>query len=155
MVIAYSFSDGFGVHGFGARYYSEVFFCLFALSARGIIVLAGVAKSLRLGDEAIRWSHATVAFVVAGLLVSGAVSLPTRLSYFRNYNGVENHFAKAMAKNKIAQAIVLLPPERGWYAWGDVARYLPATEKGDLLFAETFGDSRAVRAAYPQRRCYY
>lgn len=153
LVTSYAFTDAYGVHGFGARFYFEAFFCLFLLAARGLVELASLARRWKLGNAAIRWNAALVAVVVGFLVLDGAVTLPERLSRYRHYNGVDTSLEQAIAARALKRSLILLPGF-GWFDWGRAGRRLPASLEDDFVFADALADNAALRAHLSDRPCY-
>ncbi len=138
-----------GLHGFGPRYWFEVFACLWTLVARGFVGLA------RCGDQAdMKPATALTPILLAVVLVlSALVALPTRMALYRGYNGVSTVLETALAEVGASNALVLFG-ERRWQAWAEAARLMTADNDGDLVFARCRADHRRLLETFADRHVY-
>lgn len=142
---AYLGFEGFGSHGFGPRYYADVFFALFVLVARGFQVLGQLAAASR-GRTAARWCLAAL-FVLLSL--SAAITLPGRLRLYRGYNAVDGSWQAQLASLP-PRALVLLEGD-GIAEWLRVASLVQTDLADGRIFARSVGDNAALFRAFPDR----
>jgi hypothetical protein len=104
-----------GAHGYGPRFYADVLFALFVLSARGITLLA--AEGGRAGPAA---ASALVAF----LAIPTAVTLPRRHALYEGYNTVTSVLEDEVARQGVTDGVLVL--ERAHVIdWTMAARLVP------------------------------
>ncbi len=145
--VAYMGSNaGTGLHGFGPRYYSDVFFALFILTARGVVVLGNLY-----GGGGIKWRPLTALLII--LTASAAITLPQRMSLYRGYNEADDRVEEMLSKAGIKRGLVLLSGPRH-IMWVRAARLVPMDSRADLVFAESLADNRAIVEAYADRPVY-
>ncbi len=137
------FSAGTGLHGFGPRYYVDIFFALAVLSARGFQVLATAPARA----PAALLPVVVVATLFAVLTGSTAGSLPRRLELYRNYNEIDDRIEKAIARLPEPRALVLLG-DPAYLNWVRAARLLNRDLRAPLVFAELREDNSALLEAY-------
>ncbi len=141
VMIAHLGTRGHGLHGFGPRYYFEIFAPLFLLTARGFQELA------RIGVDQRRVVNQLSALIAVGLFLtlnlSAAAVLPRRLSLYRGYNRVDGSLERQIAKRALDRGLVVLPPDQ-WQGWAMAARMMAAKPGADLLFIQAEADDPAI-----------
>jgi len=140
-----------GLHGFGPRYYFEIFACLFLLTARGFQELSrmGAAKA---GESNRVPAMAALALFFALNLTSMAV-LPHRLSLYQGYNGVDGTLQRQIEAAELRRAVILLPRE-DWRGWAMAARLMEPSSEFDLLFAAADPDDPTIAKLVNGRELY-
>jgi len=128
---------GHGLHGFGPRYYFEIFAPLFLLTARGFQELARIGVDDRRAENRLSARIAVVMFLVLNL--SAAAVLPRRLALYRGYNGVDGSLEQQIAELALERGLVILPPDR-WQGWAMAARMMEPDPDADLLFIQAEAD---------------
>ncbi len=141
VVIAHLGTRGHGLHGFGPRYYFEIFAPLFLLTARGFQELARIGVDDQWAENRFSARIAVVLFLVLNL--SAAAVLPRRLSLYRGYNGVDGSLERQIAKRALDRGLVVLPPDQ-WQGWAMAARMMEPDPDADLLFIQAWPDDPAV-----------
>jgi hypothetical protein len=164
VIAGYTLHAASGIHGYGARFYAEAFFCLFLLAARGCQLLVSLPARLdRLPGlpaafrvAAARGTGALVTTFVALLSLATLVTLPARLSLFRAYNSVDGSFAAAVQEQRITSGLIVLSRQGwgDWYPWGQAARLLPREPTAALAVAELRADNRSLLSFYAGRPIY-
>lgn len=140
-----------GLHGFGPRYYFEIFACLFLLSARGFQELSRIGAGKGGAPNRIPAIAALTLFLVLNL--AAAAVLPYRLSLYHGYNGVDGSLERQIEASGLERAVILLP--RGvWRGWATAARLMAPPSKDDLLFAAAESDDPALRRLAADREIY-
>jgi hypothetical protein len=141
VIIAHLGTRGHGLHGFGPRYYFEIFAPLFLLTARGFQELA------RIGVNQRRVVNQPSALIAVGLFLtlnlSAAAVLPRRLSLYRGYNGVDGSLVRQIATRALDRGLVVLPPDQ-WQGWAMAARMMAPEPGADLLFIQAWPDDPAI-----------
>jgi hypothetical protein len=154
VILAYLGYSGNGVHGYGPRFYYEVFFCLFLLTARGLVVLAEGVVSLR-GRPApgAAVCRVLVTVMVVALGTSAAVSIGSRLALYKGYNYVDGRLQRAVEALPDRRALfIFLNPDI--YAWMRVGNLLPVDMSADRVFVEERKDEGPLVESYPDRPWY-
>jgi hypothetical protein len=141
--IAYMGTDCLPLHGFGPRFYADVFFALFILTARGFQVLGTPGTS-----SGVTTRLSAALFLL--LTISTAATLPLRLSQYRGYNDVDDSLENALESQGVTRALILLegPMDSMWVR---VANKLPMNARGDLVFAQKLEDNTALLKTYKDR----
>jgi hypothetical protein len=151
VIIAHLGTRGHGLHGFGPRYYFEIFAPLFLLTARGFQELA------RIGVNQRRVVNQPSALIAVGLFLtlnlSAAAVLPRRLSLYRGYNGVDGSLVRQIATRALDRGLVVLPPDQ-WQGWAMAARMMAPEPGADLLFIQAWPDDPAIAEIAGNRRVY-
>jgi len=141
VIIAHLGTRGHGLHGFGPRYYFEIFAPLFLLTARGFQELA------RIGVDQRRVVNRLSALMAVGLFLalnlSAAAVLHRRLSLYRGYNGVDGSLEQQIGERALERGLVLLPPDQ-WQGWAMAARLRAPDADADLLFIQAEADDPAA-----------
>jgi hypothetical protein len=153
LVGVYAFQTTHGLHGFGARYLFEGTPLICLLSARGMVLLAGTGNAWFASRRALGITRATATLAAALLIGSAAWGLPTRLSQYHDYNGIDSSLEQAYAALPDKRALILLPGF-GWYDWGRAGRLLSADLATPAVFADARNSEADLRAAFPDRPCY-
>jgi len=144
--LAYLLHNGYGLHGYGPRFYFEGFFALYLLAARGLVELSSLGRED--GRRLTLWAATALVVVVSGWNLA---MTRTRLSEFRGYNIVSGDLERALREKNVTHGVVLLPPG-DWYDWGRVANLLPADPTADLVFAQRqAGDLGPLLTFYKDR----
>ena len=143
--IAYAPHRFIGGHAFGPRFYYEVFFCLFLLTARGFFLLGNLNRA------SIARPVANALFILLSL--STALTLPERLKLYKGYNDVDRALERAIKAQKITRAVVLLGNEN-WRDWNNAANLLPGSFDSDLIIAGNATDNSALFETYADRPVY-
>jgi hypothetical protein len=138
-----------GLHGYGARYYFEIFFVIYLLTARGFQELARVGVG-RLKTQWTAW--ATILLFVV-LNATTVATLPARLAHYCGYNHVDGLLEQAIADQKVDHGLVLFGFWQ-WYDWGRAARLHQASPDADLVFACRRGNLDALLRYYEGRPIY-
>jgi hypothetical protein len=146
VTLAHVLSGYEGFHGFGPRYYFEVFFVLYLLAARSLQVLA--RESLEPF-----WGGAICASVLLVLTVHTGSTLPERLNHYQGYNYVDQRLTRAVEKQNVHNAVVLLPG-RFWARWGQAANITSVDPHAEIVVANETNDMARLVASYPGRRFY-
>ena len=140
-----------GLHGFGPRYYFEIFACLFLLTARGFQELSRMGAAKAGGSNRIPALAALALFFALNL--AAAAVLPHRLSLYQGYNGVDGSLQRQIEAAELRRAVILLP--RGdWRGWAMAARLMKPSSEDDLLFAAADPDGSAVAELADGRELY-
>ena len=141
------YTGGSAMHGFGPRYYADVFCALFVLTARGFHTLGKtpVPGHGTAGSPTAR-GLAIVLFTV--LTASTAFTLSARLDLYRGYNNVDDRSEQAITSAGITHGLILLG-EPAYLNWVRAARLLPVDLRARLVFAESRADNRALLKSYP------
>ena len=140
-----------GLHGFGPRYYFEIFACLFLLTARGFQELSRIGARKEGAPGRIPAMAALTLFFMLNL--AAAAALPYRLSLYHGYNGVDGALERQIEASGLQPAVILLP--RGdWRGWAMAARLMASPFEDDLLFAAADPDDPALRRLAGGRRLY-
>lgn len=143
VLVAYMGTRGHGLHGFGPRYHFEVLAPFFLLSARGFFVLAGLDSKT---PQTERWVPVVVAFTLffALCLPAGAV-LPSRLSLYRGYNGVDGSLQRQFANLGVERALLVLPTDE-WQGWGAASRLIDLRPEAPVLVIQAAADDPEIPA---------
>jgi hypothetical protein len=143
---AYTLHGGHGLHGYGARFYYEAFFCLHLLAARGFQRLGalGPREPGRVGFPGF-----LAGALFAAAILSCVINLPARVGLYRGYNYVTGNFEAALQRANVRKGLVLLQGQ--WFDWAEVGRHLGADLHADLAFARYEQDNSAVLAYYSDR----
>lgn len=141
-----------GLHGFGPRYYFEVFPCLFLLAARGLQLLARPFSVGSVSPPRLLGRPLSVGLLTA-LVLSAAIGLKSRLEMYRGYNGVSGVLEDVIEERGITRGLVLFGSDN-WYPWGEAGSLLPADLREDLVFAQLRDDNRALFSFYDDRAYY-
>ncbi len=134
VLIAHLGTRGHGLHGFGPRYYFEIFALFFLLTARGFSELARMGKGIDLTEKKNPAFAAVVLFLVLNL--QAAAFLPHRLGLYRAYNGVDSSLQEQVEEAGLDRAVVVLPVS-DWRGWAMAARMMEPNPDADLLFIQT------------------
>ena len=141
VMVAHLGTRGHGLHGFGPRYYFEIFAPLFLLTARGFQELA------RIGVDQRRVVNRRSALVAVGLFLmlnlSATAALPRRLSLYRGYNGVDGSLERQIAERALPRGLIVLPPDQ-WQGWAMAAPMMTRDPDANLLFIQAEPDDPAV-----------
>jgi hypothetical protein len=144
IVIGHIGTKGHGLHGFGPRYYFDVFFALYLLTARGFQELGRSCSEPLRDHDGLRLNPAPAIAAVAlfiGLAVSTAVSLPQRLALYRGYNNVNGKLIQQMDELGLERALVVFA-EEDWRNWAGAAPRMTADADGaDLVFGVSLDDN--------------
>jgi 4-amino-4-deoxy-L-arabinose transferase-like glycosyltransferase len=132
---------GHGLHGFGPRYYFEIFACLFLLTARGFQELGRMGGSSRLVERRIPVAAAGLLFF-ALCMPAGAI-LPHRLELYRGYNGVDGTLEEQVVSAQLERALILLPTG-DWRGWAMASRLMKPGSEAALLFLQADPDDPAI-----------
>ncbi|MFC2144647.1 hypothetical protein ACFLQM_03060 [Acidobacteriota bacterium] len=144
-------SRGHGLHGFGPRYFFEIFAPLYLLTARGFVELA--RQSIN-GYEVERRLHiATSGLLFIALCTTAAVALPHRLGLYRGYNGIDGSLERQVTEAVLERALVILSPD-DWRGWAISARMFDPDPEADLLFIQADPDDSAVAEIAGDRPIY-
>jgi hypothetical protein len=141
VTVAHLGTRGHGLHGFGPRYYFEIFAPLFLLTARGFQELARIGVNDRWAENRLSARIAVALFLVLNL--SAAAVLPRRLALYRGYNGVGGSLEQQIAELALERGLVILPPDR-WQGWAMAARMMEPDPDADLLFIQAEADDPAI-----------
>lgn len=151
VIIAHLGTRGHGLHGFGPRYYFEIFAPLFLLTARGFHELA------RIGVDQRRVVNQLSALMAAGLFLtlnlSAATVLPRRLSLYRGYNRVDGSLERRITERELERGLVVLPPDH-WQGLAMAARMMDPEPDADLLFIQAWPDDPAIAKIAGDRHVY-
>ncbi len=151
VLIAHLGTRGHGLHGFGPRYYFEIFACLYLLTARGFQELARMGAD---PDHARKRTPAAAALALFLVLNLTAVAvLPRRLALYHGYNGVDGSLERQVAAANPGRALVLFATD-DWQGWAMAARMMETGPDADLLFAEGDPDDPAFRQLAGDRELY-
>ena len=142
---------GHGLHGFGPRYYFEIFACLFLLTARGFQELGRMGGSGQLVERRIPVAAAGLLFF-ALCMPAGAI-LPHRLELYRGYNGVDGTLERQVVSSGLERALILLPPD-DWRGWAMASRLMKPDPEADLLFIQADPDDPAIIDIAGDREIY-
>jgi hypothetical protein len=142
---------GHGLHGFGPRYYFEVFACLFLLTARGFQELGRMGGTGQLVERRIPAAAAGLLFF-ALCMPAGAI-LPRRLELYRGYNGVDGTLEKQVVSAELEKALILLPPDN-WRGWAMAARLMDPDPDADLVFVQAEPDDPGIQSIAGDRAIY-
>jgi len=156
MVVGHLGTKGHGLHGFGPRYYFDVFFALYLLTARGFQELARIGAepdSDRGGHRLELSSVIAAAALFLVLTMSAATLLPHRLSLYRGYNNVDGALTRQMKERGIDRGLVLFA-KSDWRNWAAAAPMMSADPKGDLAFATSLEDNTGLFDFYHDRPIY-
>jgi len=141
VMVAHLGTRGHGLHGFGPRYYFEIFAPLFLLTARGFQELARIGVNDRRAENRLSARIAVVLFLVLNL--SAAAVLPRRLALYRGYNGVDGSLEQQITELELERGLVILPPDQ-WQGWAMAARMMEPDPDADLLFIQARPDDPAI-----------
>jgi hypothetical protein len=145
VLVAHLGTRGHGLHGFGARYYFEIFPFVFLVTARGFQELARMG-TISIGFERKAPTVAAVCLFLV-LNLSAASVLPRRLALYHGYNGVDGSLERQIRKMGVAEAVVLLPAD-DWRGWAMAAHMMHIKPEVDLLFLQGEpDDQRIIEAA--------
>lgn len=165
--VAYLGHEANGAHGYGPRFYYDVFFCLFLLTARGFAVLGelfsapmhsllslnsmGQAPALNKGQAPAlnqmntrKWPLVVTGFFLA-LCASTLIMLPQRLRLYSGYNEITGELERAVAEMGMEQGIILLdyPDHCDWIMSANLFPADPFHPK--LLVAKKLDDNTMLR----------
>ena len=130
VLAAYMGTRGHGLHGFGPRYYFEVLAPLFLLTARGFFVLAGLSERT---PRVERRGPVVAAFALFfALCLPAAAILPSRLSLYRGYNGVDGELERQLEALSPQQALIVLPTGE-WQGWAAASRVIDFRPDAPIL----------------------
>ena len=141
VMVAHLGTRGHGMHGFGPRYYFEIFALFILLTARGFAELARMGRGVDLTEKRMPAVAAVVLFL--GLNIPAAAVLPQRLSLYREYNGVESSLQEQIEEARLDRAVIVLPVA-DWRGWAMAARLIETGPDADLLFIQTEPDDPAI-----------
>ncbi len=141
--LAHVFTRYQDFHGFGPRYYFEVFFVLYLLAARSLQVLARET-------DAPFWGGVTCAAVLLLLTVHTGARLPERLGPYRGYNSVSQRLDLEVARQDIHNAVLLLSGTF-WARWGQAANITSVDPQADIVVVNETGNLARLVAFYPNR----
>jgi len=141
VVVAHIGTRGHGLHGFGPRYYFEVFAPLFLLTARGFQQLARMGGDVDLSEKMIPVLAAAILFL--GLNLPAAAILPHRMGLYRAYNGVDGSLQRQVEEARLDRALIVLPVA-DWRGWAMAARMMETDSDADLLFIQAEPDDPAI-----------
>jgi hypothetical protein len=153
VVIGHIGTKGHGLHGFGPRYYFDVFFALYLLTARGFQELARIGaepNSDRVGHRLELSSVVASAALFLVLVMSSATLLPGRLSLYRGYNNVDDALRRQLKERGVDRGLVLFA-EDDWRNWAAAAPMMSANTAGDLAFATSLEDNTELFDFYRDR----
>ncbi len=163
-----------GMHGFGPRFYYDVFFCLFLLTARGFACLSAPGASsasiptLDDGSEAAvppwpsmppgKRRNQSPAFILTlvlflSLTLSAASSLPFRLRDYTGYHWIFPILPDAVAAQNITRGVILLEPS-SFQAWILAAPLMPGRLDADLVVLARGTETETLKAAFGDRPWY-
>ena len=148
---AYLLHESHGAHGFGPRFYFEVFFCLYLLGARAFMVLATIGAGKR---GAPTLAGATAAALFGILLLSSASVLPSRLDLYRGYNHVDTSLEEEIQRLGIERGLILFDSNQ-WQEWGRASRLLTAHLDADIVFAKAGSENRLLLQRYQDRDIFF
>ena len=151
VMVAHLGTRGHGLHGFGPRYYFEIFAPLFLLTARGFRELARIGVDDRWAENRLSARIATVLFLVLNL--SAAAVLPRRLALYRGYNRVDGSLERQIEELALKRGLVILPPDR-WQGWAMAARIMEPGPDADLLFLQADPNDPAITEIAGDRKVY-
>jgi hypothetical protein len=141
--VAYLGTRGHGLHGFGPRYHFEVLAPFFLLTARGFFDLA------RLGVDPRRAEKRGPVLVSFGLFFTlclpAAAILPSRLSLYRGYNGVDGGLERQLEALAPQRALIVLPTDE-WQGWAAAARMVDFRPDAPILFIQADAGDPAITA---------
>ena len=141
VMVAHLATRGHGLHGFGPRYYFEIFAPLFLLTARGFQELARFGVGERRAEN--RLSALLAVSLFLALNLSAAAVLPRRLALYRGYNGVDGSLEQQIAERALDRGLVILPPDQ-WQDWAMAARMMDLDANAELLFIQAEPDDPAI-----------
>jgi len=141
VMVAHLGTRGHGLHGFGPRYYFEIFALFFLLTARGFSELARMGRDVDLTEKKIPVVAAVALFL--GLNIPAAAVLPQRLGLYRAYNGVDSSLQLQIEEAGLDRAVVVLPGA-DWRGWAMAARLMETDHDPDLLFIQTEPDDPTI-----------
>lgn len=150
-LFAYLGTRGHGMHGFGPRYYFEVFAPFFLLTARGFQELARARHDTPNTERKAAVAASMILFI-ALCLPAGAI-LPQRLALYRGYNGVDGSLARQIEEADLERALILLPPNE-WQGWAMAAPLLKTGPNAELLFIQAQPDDPAILEVADGREIY-
>ena len=151
VIVAHLGTRGHGLHGFGPRYYFEIFAPLFLLTARGFQELARIGVNHRWAENRLSARIAVVLFLVLNL--SAAAVLPRRLALYRGYNEVDGSLEQRIAELALERGLVILPPDQ-WQGWAMAARMMEPYPDADLLFLQAEPNDPAITEIAGDRQVY-
>lgn len=140
------YTGGTPMHGFGPRYYADVFCALFVLTARGFQAL-GKTPAPEHGTNPSSAARGLAILLFAVLTASTASSLVRRLELYRGYNNVDDRIERAITSAGVTHGLILLG-EPAYLNWVRAARMLPVDLRARLVFAQDRGDNRALLLSY-------
>jgi hypothetical protein len=130
LLLGYVGFTGSGLHGFGPRYFADVFFAFALLTARGFQELARIKDPVQY--SATPRFLATLLFLL--LTCGTALSLHFRMSLYRNYNDVDGALEQAIASQAVKKGLILLG-EPTYLNWVRAARLMQTDVRADIVFA--------------------
>ncbi len=151
VMVAHLATRGHGLHGFGPRYYFEIFAPIFLLTARGFQELARFGVGERRAEN--RLSALIAVSLFLALNFSAAAVLPRRLALYRGYNGVDGSLEQQIAERALDRGLVILPPDR-WQDWAMAARMMDLDASAELLFIRAEPDDPTVFEIAGDRRVF-
>ena len=151
VVLAHLGTRGHGLHGYGPRYYFEIFACLYLLTARGFQELARMGAGAGFARKRLPAAAALALFL--GLNLSAAAVLPRRLALYRGYNGVDDALEHQVAAVAPRPALILFADE-DWQGWAMASRLMETNPKGNLLFAMGAPEDPGIRRLAGDREIY-
>jgi hypothetical protein len=146
--VAYSGISITGAHGFGPRYYYDVFFCLFLLSGRGFSQIRRSLESLP--RPFYSWLWILSGIVLLGL---GGLRAVINLPRYRGYNVVDSSLVQAIDARPQRRALVLLDSP-DYLQWIRASPRLQSSQSDDLIFAGSLEDNTALLHLYEGRTVY-
>jgi hypothetical protein len=147
--IAYLGHEAMGTHGFGPRFYYDVFPCLYVLMARGVSALATPGSDIRENPAARRLATCLAAF----LLVGTALTIPFRLRLYRGYNDSSAAYVRLL-EGAPGRALFLLDRDMD-AEWVKVGVLLPSRlGSAERVFAKRREDSTKILEAYRDRPAF-
>jgi hypothetical protein len=146
---AYTGTRGHGLHGYGPRYYFEIFAPFFLLTARGFFVLAGLGDPRERHEKRLPIVAAFGLFFALGL-PAGAF-LPVRLGLYRGYNGVDASLERQFEELELERAVIVLPTD-SWQGWAAASRLSALGPDAPVLVIQTREDDPSIAAIAGDRR---
>ena len=114
---------------------------MFLLTARGFFVLAGLGKGKQLGEKPAPVVFAFALFFALSL-PAGAI-LPSRLSLYRGYNGVDGSLEKQFVDLSLKRALIVLPTHE-WQGWAAASRLLDLYPDAPILVIQAEPDDSTI-----------
>jgi hypothetical protein len=156
LAVAHLGTRAHGLHGFGPRYYFDVFFALYLLTARGFQELGRIGAEPdreRAGGRPRLAAAFASASLFAALNIPALASLPQRLALYRGYNHVDGSLRTQIEQLDVDRALILFA-ERDWRNWAVASTMMSADATDDLAFATSRDDDSALLEYYDDRPVY-